>query len=81
MHGRGTPRRRADVASACDRVAEVGGRCARDQCRGPDRSTGFIDVHTHHDRALFATPAMAPKVSQGVTAVVTKTYLVYPRSD
>ena len=32
---------------------------------------GFIDVHTHDDRALFATPEMAAKASQGVTTVVT----------
>ena len=32
---------------------------------------GFIDVHTHDDRALFATPDMAAKASQGVTTVVT----------
>ena len=32
---------------------------------------GFIDVHTHDDRLLFSDPAMTPKVSQGVTTVVT----------
>ena len=32
---------------------------------------GFIDVHTHDDRALFATPEMMAKASQGVTTVVT----------
>ena len=32
---------------------------------------GFIDVHTHDDRAVLATPDMTPKVSQGVTSVVT----------
>src|ERR1700739_929544 len=32
---------------------------------------GFIDVHTHDDRALLATPDMAAKASQGVTTVVT----------
>src|SRR6185312_1953574 len=28
-------------------------------------------VHTHDDRALFATPEMAAKASQGVTTVIT----------
>ena len=32
---------------------------------------GFIDVHTHDDRALLASPDMAAKASQGVTTVVT----------
>lgn len=31
---------------------------------------GFIDTHTHDDRALLATPEMAHKTSQGVTTVV-----------
>ncbi len=34
-------------------------------------SPGFIDVHTHDDRLLLIRPDMAPKVSQGVTTVVT----------
>ena len=32
---------------------------------------GFIDVHTHDDRAVLSDPTMACKVSQGVTTVVT----------
>ncbi|MDW3214442.1 MAG: D-aminoacylase [Ilumatobacteraceae bacterium] len=32
---------------------------------------GFIDAHTHDDRALLSDPAMACKVSQGVTTVIT----------
>ena len=32
---------------------------------------GFIDAHTHDDRMLLSNPDMAPKVSQGVTTVVT----------
>lgn len=32
---------------------------------------GFIDVHTHDDRALLMPGAMLPKLSQGVTTVVT----------
>ena len=32
---------------------------------------GFIDVHTHDDRAVLADPVHACKISQGVTTVVT----------
>lgn len=32
---------------------------------------GFIDAHTHDDRALLSSPDMVPKVSQGVTTVIT----------
>ncbi|MDB5835503.1 MAG: D-aminoacylase, partial [Caballeronia sp.] len=31
---------------------------------------GFIDVHTHDDQSVLSSPAMLPKVSQGVTTVV-----------
>ena len=32
---------------------------------------GFIDAHTHDDRIVLDAPEMTPKVSQGVTTVVT----------
>ena len=32
---------------------------------------GFIDAHTHDDRAVLSSPDMTPKISQGVTSVVT----------
>src|SRR5215216_3402073 len=31
---------------------------------------GFIDVHTHDDTNVIRTPAMWPKLSQGVTTVI-----------
>jgi len=31
---------------------------------------GFIDVHTHDDIAVIKSPAMLPKLSQGVTTVI-----------
>src|ERR1700736_1487793 len=76
IDGSGRPRRRADVAIAGDRIAAVGvvGNVAG--ARGIDGAgkivaPGFIHVHTHDDRALFVTPDMAAKASQGVTTVVT----------
>ena len=76
IDGSGRPRRRADVAIAGDRIAAVGavGRVqgAREvDVSGKIVAPGFIDVHTHDDRALFVTPEMAAKASQGVTTVVT----------
>ena len=76
VDGRGGPRRRADVAITGDRVAAIGvvaraAGASEIDVAGKIVAPGFIDVHTHDDRALFATPAMAAKVSQGVTTVVT----------
>jgi N-acyl-D-amino-acid deacylase len=76
IDGSGGPRWRADVAIAGDRIAAVGIVDKAEGAREVDVSgkivaPGFIDVHTHDDHALFATPAMAAKASQGVTTVVT----------
>jgi N-acyl-D-amino-acid deacylase len=76
IDGSARPRRRADVAISGDRVAAVGSidrvAGAREvDVTGKIVAPGFIDVHTHDDRALFATPEMAAKASQGVTTVVT----------
>ena len=76
IDGSGGPRRRADVAIAGDRITAVGTVDKTAGARETDVSgkivaPGFIDVHTHDDRALFATPAMAAKASQGITTVVT----------
>jgi len=43
----------------------------RVDCGGLVVAPGFIDVHTHDDGIVLAAPEMAPKVSQGVTTVVT----------
>ena len=76
VDGRGGRRRRADVAITGDRVAAVGVVARTEGAReidvaGKIVAPGFIDVHTHDDRALFATPDMAAKASQGITTVVT----------
>lgn len=38
--------------------------------KGKVVSPGFIDVHTHDDRALLVNPLMNCKISQGVTTVI-----------
>jgi len=40
-------------------------------CSGQAIAPGFIDVHTHDDAIVLSAPDMLPKVSQGVTTVVT----------
>src|SRR5260370_32058884 len=80
IDGTGRQRFRADVAIAGDRIAAIG-LGAKDVSKatgareidvsGKIVAPGFIDVHTHDDRALFASPDMAAKASQGVTTVIT----------
>ena len=76
IDGTGRARFRADVTIIGDRIAAVGAAERQAGAREIDVSgkivaPGFIDVHTHDDRALFATPEMSAKASQGVTTVVT----------
>lgn len=72
--GSGAPPRRADVAIKNGHIVAVGdhkGASADLKIEGQGRALapGFIDVHTHDDRALLIGD-MAPKASQGVTSVV-----------
>jgi N-acyl-D-amino-acid deacylase len=76
IDGSGASRVRADIAVKGDRVARIGrippAAGAREiDAAGLVAAPGFIDVHTHDDRLLLSDPAAAPKVSQGVTTVVT----------
>jgi N-acyl-D-amino-acid deacylase len=76
VDGTGRERFRADLAIAGERIAEIGTVGHATGAREIDVSglvvaPGFIDVHTHDDRALIAMPDMAMKASQGVTTVVT----------
>ena len=78
IDGSGAARWRGDVALRAGRIAAIGaaGTLRPDEAEvidlhGLALAPGFIDVHTHDDRLLLADPSMAPKVSQGVTTVVT----------
>jgi len=75
IDGGGGPRARADVAVSDGRIAAVGELSAMAADREIDAAArivapGFIDSHTHDDRALLSAPDMAMKASQGVTTVV-----------
>lgn len=73
--GTGAAGRPADVGVIGDRIAAVGDLSgasadAVHDASGKAVAPGFIDVHTHDDRALLSNPDMAMKTSQGVTTVV-----------
>lgn len=66
----------ADVAIADDVITAIGapGSLAGERIvegRGLALAPGFIDVHTHDDRALLMPGMMNAKLSQGVTTVIT----------
>lgn len=74
--GTGGPRFTGDVAVAGGRIAGVGdlsGWSADREIIATGRAVapGFIDAHTHDDRAVLCGPAcIGCKISQGVTTVV-----------
>ncbi len=75
IDGTGAPSRHGGVALRDGRIAavgDVGGLPARHtlDAGGKALAPGFIDAHTHDDRALLSAPDMAMKVSQGVTTVI-----------
>ncbi|MBI1777111.1 MAG: D-aminoacylase [Proteobacteria bacterium] len=75
VDGTGRNRFSADLAIAGDRIAAIGSvrpvAGAREiDATGKVVAPGFIDAHTHDDRALLSMPEMTPKISQGVTSVV-----------
>ena len=77
VDGTGEPRVSADVAVTGERIVAVGAHLdaafsagSRIDASGLVIAPGFIDSHTHDDRAVLASPDMTPKVSQGVTSVV-----------
>lgn len=66
----------ADIGLRGDRIAVIGDLSEasageRVDISGLAVSPGFIDSHTHDDNLLLRKPAMEPKISQGVTTVVT----------
>ena len=75
IDGTGGPSQSGDLAVVDERIVAIGdlrGWQASLEIDGRGRALapGFIDSHTHDDRALLSAPLMKPKVSQGVTTVV-----------
>lgn len=75
VDGSGAAAFAGDVAVAGGRIAAVapsldGTAATVIEGRGRVLAPGFIDVHTHDDRAVLGAETMLPKVSQGVTTVV-----------
>ncbi len=75
VDGTGAPAKQGDLAIRGDRIAAIGDAVdgpatAEIDLGGLAVAPGFIDVHTHDDRAVIDTPEMPAKVSQGVTSVV-----------
>ena len=74
--GTGAPRFAADVGVTGDRITAVGdlGSATADRemmATGKAIAPGFIDAHTHDDRAVLCGPeCMLCKMSQGVSTVV-----------
>lgn len=84
VDGTGAPAQGADVLIRGDRILAIGSRLRehlpagmsmRDvqvrDCTGMAVAPGFIDVHTHDDAIVLNDPGMFPKLSQGITTVVT----------
>lgn len=84
VDGTGAPGQAADVLLRGDRILAVApglreklpaGLAASElevhDCTGLAVAPGFIDVHTHDDAIVLDAPGMFPKLSQGITTVVT----------
>jgi N-acyl-D-amino-acid deacylase len=76
IDGTRAPRFAGEIGVRGDRIIKIGAldNATADteiDASGMIAAPGFIDAHTHDDRMLLSDPAMAPKVSQGVTTVVT----------
>jgi N-acyl-D-amino-acid deacylase len=84
VDGSGGPSWPGDVLLVGDRIARLGeglrqrlpdgmalAEIAVVDCRGQVIAPGFIDAHTHDDAIVLRDPAYLPKISQGITTLVT----------
>lgn len=75
LDGTGAAGELLDVALRDDRICAIGPalECKSStsvEAEGMVLAPGFIDVHTHDDISVIRSPAMLPKLSQGVTTVI-----------
>ncbi|MBW4037858.1 MAG: D-aminoacylase [Acidobacteria bacterium] len=75
LDGSGCPSEVLDVAVRDGLICAIGSglKCHTQivmDVQGLTLAPGFIDVHTHDDLAVIKSPAMLPKLSQGVTTVI-----------
>ncbi|MFC5290341.1 amidohydrolase family protein [Actinokineospora guangxiensis] len=73
IDGTGAPAYRADLRVAGTRIAEIGAGLTGGPVidgSGLTLTPGFIDMHSHSDLQLLATPAHEAKTTQGVTLEV-----------
>ncbi len=75
LDGSGAAPEVVDVALREDRICAIASRLDCNaavviDADGQTLAPGFIDVHTHDDTSVIRTPAMLPKLSQGVTTVI-----------
>jgi len=84
VDGSGGPSWPGDVLLIDERIARLGEGLRRRlpddlsvvdidvlDCRGQVIAPGFIDAHTHDDAIVLRDPACLPKISQGITTVIT----------
>jgi N-acyl-D-amino-acid deacylase len=84
VDGSGEPGRMADVLLRGERIVAVAPNLRTQlpsgvspsqieavDCRGLVVAPGFVDAHTHDDAIVLDAPEMMPKLTQGVTTVVT----------
>src|SRR3546814_2681894 len=76
VDGSGQSRYRAHIAVSGQRISQIGdfdtpAGIPIIDAAGLVAAPGFLDSHTHDDGYLLAHPDMTPKVSQGITTVVT----------
>ncbi len=76
VDGTGCDAVHGDVAIVDGRIAAIGTDLfftpeAEHDAGGLTLAPGFIDVHTHDDTSVLHMPEMLPKLSQGVTTVIT----------
>src|SRR5260370_7467649 len=74
VDGTGAPARRADIAVAAGRIADIG-RIGESADPGVDVSDlvvspGFIDPHTHYDAQTFWDPENLPSAGHRFTTAI-----------